>query len=124
MYVYVISSPIQNAMKIGYTQNNPILRLRQLQTGNPEPLFLVRSYRVIDPSALETHLHQHYKDVNVSDEWFNPSVLETIDQVVSNWVLDQTHLDIMTLKIEAEREVIDTELKKKTLDTLAKFGIY
>jgi hypothetical protein len=56
--------------KIGHTKNNPIKRLRQLQTGNGRKLKLVGEYSTRYGTILEKTLHRRYSHLNVTNEWF------------------------------------------------------
>lgn len=111
-YVYCIISTVQNAVKIGYTTANPCLRLTNLQTGNPDPLRICKVYRVVDPPALEKYLHEHYAVFNRSEEWFESSILPTIDHVVEEWVKEYTPVDLQTLIQERAAEIEKETLAK------------
>lgn len=67
MKVYAILNKINNKVKIG-TANNPEERLRQLQTGNSDPLILAA---VIN--ANERQLHQRFRRYHFRGEWFEYS---------------------------------------------------
>jgi hypothetical protein len=57
--------------KIGSTRAKNInKRLKQLQTGNSNPLFIESYYETDKPFKLETMLHNKFKDNNVIGEWF------------------------------------------------------
>lgn len=71
-YVYLIGE-INNGKKykIGSTRAKDInKRLKQLQTGNSNPLFIESYYETDKPFKLETMLHNRFKDNNVIGEWF------------------------------------------------------
>lgn len=73
-YVYFIQSGGRmGPIKIGWTKNDPITRLRDLQTGNPEPLELL-SWRAGGPD-LEAALHLVMRPLHLRGEWFAPGPL-------------------------------------------------
>ena len=71
-YVYLIGETNNNGRyKIGSTRAKDVNhRLKQLQTGNSNPLFLKAYYETSRPFKLETMLHNKYKNNNVIGEWF------------------------------------------------------
>lgn len=66
-------------IKIGYTKNDPIKRLKQLQTGCPYKLELLY---VIDGASRDTeaYYHRYFSSVyNIQNEWYDYNfVLEWI----------------------------------------------
>lgn len=80
-YVYFVKST-NNLIKIGSTTNVE-RRLKQLQTGSPGELELLGYIETEDSYALESKLHEEYKTLRVSGEWFNipvKQVEELIDK--------------------------------------------
>lgn len=71
-FVYLIgerSNP--NMFKIGSTRKKNIFeRLKQLQTGNPEELYIKDYFETSKPFLLENMLHRHYFKDNTFNEWF------------------------------------------------------
>ena len=71
-FVYLIgerSNP--NQFKIGSTRKKNIIeRLKQLQTGNPEELYIKDYFETSKPFLLENMLHRHYFKDNTFNEWF------------------------------------------------------
>ena len=71
-FVYLIgerSNP--NLFKIGSTRKKNIIeRLKQLQTGNPEALYIKDYFETSKPFLLENMLHRHYFKDNTFNEWF------------------------------------------------------
>jgi hypothetical protein len=65
--------------KIGHTKNDPIKRLRQLQTGNGRVLKLVGYYSTRYGTKLEKTLHRRYSHLNVTNEWFRLSFEDVIN---------------------------------------------
>ena len=74
-YVYLIGEiNEENKYKIGSTRSSDInKRLKQLQTGNSNPLFLKEYYETSKPFKLELMLHNKFKDNNAIGEWFELS---------------------------------------------------
>jgi hypothetical protein len=66
-FVYCIASG--NFYKIGIA-NDVQSRLAALQTGNPVTLNLVSQYEFDNPLPVEQALHQRFKSINESLEWF------------------------------------------------------
>ncbi len=78
-YVYFIQAGEKGPVKIGYGAN-PEERLRQLQTGNPENLYLrkvLNGFGFIE----EAQLHRLLENFRIRNEWFSPAVLETVDDL-------------------------------------------
>lgn len=69
--VYFIRAGEAGAIKIGTTRGNPHARLRDLQTGNPEPLVLL----AVMPGGpdVERGLHDRFVDSRLTGEWFRPT---------------------------------------------------
>lgn len=67
--IYFVQSGDDGAIKIGTTQTSD--RVRNLQTGNPEPLKVLRTIRDV-PNGLELILHRVFADLRVRGEWFKP----------------------------------------------------
>ena len=69
-YVYFITEmPFSNKIKIGMSKN-PIDRLKQLQTGNPQKLVIYHTVESTDYKRLEKTMHDICKDLNILGEWF------------------------------------------------------
>lgn len=71
-YIYLIGEiGNEKRYKIGSTRCKDInKRLKQLQTGNSEPLYIKESYETDKPFKLEKMLHNHFKSSNLIGEWF------------------------------------------------------
>ena len=69
--VYLIrnQSAAGDCYKIGFTKNVK-QRLKNLQTGNPNPLDVVCTFASTQASLLETVLHRTFRVENIRDEWF------------------------------------------------------
>lgn len=71
-FVYLIGEEGNDSRyKIGSTRSKDVnKRLKQLQTGNPNHLFIKESYQTEHPFKLEKMLHNRFKTYNVNGEWF------------------------------------------------------
>lgn len=71
-YVYLIGS-VDDAkrFKIGVTRGDVNKRLKKLQTGNPEQLYVRHSFKTHSPFKLEKMLHVIYANNKELNEWFN-----------------------------------------------------
>ncbi len=71
-FIYLIGqSDTDNTYKIGLTKAKDInKRIKELQTGNSEPLYLKTYYKTDTPYKLEKMLHNYYKENNTLNEWF------------------------------------------------------
>ena len=71
-YVYLIGQlNEENKYKIGSTRAKDInTRLKQLQTGNPNPLILKDFHETDRPFKMEAMLHNKYQFQNVNGEWY------------------------------------------------------
>lgn len=69
--IYFLQDSATLHIKIGYTANDPLARLADLQTGNPSPLILLAA--VEGALADEAALHREFAAARVAGEWFNPT---------------------------------------------------
>jgi hypothetical protein len=70
-YVYLIGSvDDKKRFKIGVTRGDVEKRLKKLQTGNPEQLYVRHKYKTSSPFKLEKMLHTVYHNSNELNEWF------------------------------------------------------
>lgn len=67
-FVYFISGPATNSVKIGYSSNEPVARLKALQTGNADELTLLGWYEAAVEE--ERHWHQKFAPYCIRGEWF------------------------------------------------------
>ncbi len=71
-YVYVICDPQNEGLfKIGVTRGSIERRMKALQTGNPDEIFLAKCFETDDPYFLEKQLHLRYRDYHVNGEWYD-----------------------------------------------------
>ena len=80
-FIYVLRSGGTNRFKIGLSKNVPN-RLESLQTGNPETLYLICAFPMIDAFTKEQELHKRYKEKRITREWFELTE-EDIDALMS-----------------------------------------
>lgn len=74
--VYFIQSGDSGPVKIGFS-SNPYFRLKQLQTGNHETLYLrkiIKGFGFFE----ENQLHKMLEEYNIYNEWYRPEVLKII----------------------------------------------
>lgn len=83
-YLYVIRAVGTNLYKIGITSRSVADRLKELQTGNPIKLEVVRSYQFIGTSKIERELHEHLYAYRRSGEWFELSSAQTVDKALES----------------------------------------
>lgn len=81
-------------IKIGYTKNNVNKRLKQLQTSNPNRLFLL-GYIEGDKDT-EKMLHKKFFSSlsRMNGEWFSPSQ-DILDYINDNNLKENTYVDII-----------------------------
>jgi len=72
-YVYLllqIDFEGKESYKIGITKNDPNLRVKQLQTGNPNKISLHRKYETPNYLKVEKWLHrQYFEKTEAKNEW-------------------------------------------------------
>lgn len=78
-------------IKIGVS-NNPIKRLKSLQTGNSHQLQLVKAISATAPRRVETSLHHQFRHYRQAGEWF---VLDTDRLRILEQVLDRLAVGIV-----------------------------
>ena len=71
-FVYILGDTGQdNTFKIGVTRGEVEKRVKQLQTGNGEEIYLVNFYETEYPFFLERSLHLKFYPKQKRNEWFN-----------------------------------------------------
>ena len=65
--------------KIGMTKGKIEKRIMELQTGNPNEIWLHSYYETNYPLKIEKMMHNRYKIANVKNEWFDLSVQQVIN---------------------------------------------
>lgn len=90
-YIYLIHMGNTTFYKIGMSLD-PEMRLRTLQTGNPQPLYLLHAQAVPDMRSAEISLHRRFETQRVPNlnvrEWFDlgdgPDQVETEFAILDN----------------------------------------
>lgn len=77
LFIYIIREKDSGNIKIGISRN-PEARLKQLQTGNSQPLELVSFRSAENRFVDERALHNDAEDFHLRGEWFSDSALEVI----------------------------------------------
>ena len=90
--VYFITD--SNYIKIGYTKNDVKKRLKQLQTSNPNKLFLL-GY-IEGDKEIEKKLHKKFyaSIIRHNGEWFSPTQ-DLLDYINTNNLDDNIYVDII-----------------------------
>ena len=95
-FVYLLGDAGQdNAFKIGMTRNGVDKRIKQLQTGNGEEIYLVDYYETDYPFFLERSLHLKFYPKQKRNEWFK---LECDDIVKFKQHCQEIELTVEELK--------------------------
>jgi hypothetical protein len=71
--IYLARQEETSLYKIGITKNKPLLRVKQLQTGNANPIILVETFVTNHNFIMETALHAHFSLKKREGEWFELS---------------------------------------------------
>lgn len=66
-YIYVMQC--KNFVKFGVS-NNPAVRIKELQTGNPFKISLLLSIVYDDSFSIEKRIHKYFNEKRESGEWF------------------------------------------------------
>lgn len=69
-YVYLIKSKDTQQYKIGISVN-PYKRILQLETGNPEQLQIISTFKTLNYNSVEKALHNRFSYLKVNREWFS-----------------------------------------------------
>lgn len=76
-YVYLLCDG--EKFKIGMTRGKIEKRITELQTGNPNEIWIRSYYETMYPSKIEKMLHNRHVASNVKNEWFDLSVSEILN---------------------------------------------
>ena len=93
MFIYVIGT--FDKQKIGFSSNVQ-RRLKTLQTGNHETLYIHHTIEVPDEQArfIEKTIHREYSYLRIKGEWFKMSIsmaISCLDHALIRWVDNETH---------------------------------
>lgn len=93
-YIYLIENTVGEEVryKIGYAGNIE-KRLKQLQTGNPGLMNVVRIYKTSWGRILEKTLHDKYSKFNIQNEWF---------------ILNKQQIDTFIKECEKKEKILDS----------------
>lgn len=78
-YIYLICDNANNLYKIGVTKSTIENRIKKLQTGNATELFITAYHKTQYPFRIEKMLHNHFRNNNVLNEWFELSVDDVVN---------------------------------------------
>lgn len=78
MFVYLIRLSENSYYKIGTTKNIN-KRIKELQTGNAEQLFLIDSFESEYAFKIENALHNFYRNKNKINEWFEFTIEDEVN---------------------------------------------
>ena len=71
-YVYLLGdSGKDSSFKIGVTRGSIEKRIKKLQTGNDNDIFLVAYYETKNPFYVEKMMHLKYFSKQILNEWYN-----------------------------------------------------
>ena len=77
-YVYLLCDG--EKFKIGMTRQNKIeKRILELQTGNPNEIWLHSYYKTNYPHKIEKMMHARHAASNIKNEWFEMSIQEVLN---------------------------------------------
>jgi hypothetical protein len=90
MYLYAIGTN-ENQQKIGFSKN-PEQRLKTLQTGNANQLYLHYQFEINESTAtqFETYVHRDLSHKRVLGEWFDMSVEDVIVQMTFHEIMRES----------------------------------
>lgn len=73
-YIYIAKESCSKRYKIGISKN-PEQRIKNLNTGNPEKLTLIHSYKATEEGfKSESIVHALYADKRLNSEWFRKDI--------------------------------------------------
>jgi hypothetical protein len=85
-YIYLIQKNTESIYKIGIS-DNPLKRVKQLQTGNSARLHLIKIFPVANAPAIEKRLHRllMFHRCSPHGEWFKltPEYVELVTEICS-----------------------------------------
>ena len=93
-YIYLIENVIggETRYKIGYAKNLD-KRLKQLETGNPGIMNIIKRYKSKWGRVLENKIHRKFSDNNIKNEWF---------------ILNQEQIDKFIIECEKSEQILDS----------------
>ena len=92
-YVYIIKVSSEGIYKVGVSKNVK-RRVKQLQTGNPEPIEIVKTFLSNYPYKIESVLHRRFKINHVHGECYYLSK-QDIENFEENCALSERNFGIL-----------------------------
>lgn len=92
-YVYILKVNSDGIYKVGVSKNVE-RRVKQLQTGNPEPIEIVKTFLSEYPYKIESLLHRRFKRNQVQGECYYLSE-QDIQTFEENCAISERNLSIM-----------------------------
>lgn len=92
-YVYLLKVSSEGIYKIGVSRNVE-RRVKQLQTGNPEPIEIVKTFLSQYPYKIENVLHRRYRLNHVQGECFYLSK-DDIEHFEESCKICETNFEIL-----------------------------
>lgn len=77
--VYLLCDPSNDLYKIGMTKSSVGKRIKELQTGNPTEIHMIKKYDTSIPYFIETSLHHYFVGKQVLNEWYALDAQDIID---------------------------------------------
>ena len=69
-YVYLLGNG-NESFKIGVTRGSIEKRIKKLQTGNSDEIYMLDYFETDNPFLMEKMLHTKYAGKKIMNEWFN-----------------------------------------------------
>lgn len=98
MFVYLIRCEENNYYKIGVTKNIQ-RRLKQIQTGTPDKIYLVEKYESDYSTKIERALHNFLAHYHRNNEWFELPLEEELRFVDNCKKIEQNFIFLAENKI-------------------------
>ena len=97
---------VKDQFKVGMTEtDNPQKRIANIgDTEGPMKVRIVRSWKSVNPRALEQAIHSHLRSKNITGEWFNINKKELIKEVEELWQKEDSIRETYLLKRQLIRQ--------------------
>lgn len=93
-YVYLLCDASSELFKIGVTRGSIENRIRKLQTGNGNEIFVCQSFKTDHPFKMEKMLHSKYYSKRQLNEWFALDE-EDVRSFIGNCEKFQHNMDVL-----------------------------
>ena len=107
MVYFIQCEDFNNYIKIGWTTNNPVKRLKNLQVGCPYPLKIIGIMEC--DRHVERSLHLIFEQCIVVNEWFSPS------PELLMFIEDNT-LSLPDYRLYHARQVVSSAVETTSID--------